>query len=291
MTGTMPSYTIDKWLKSVAQGYLSETSFGHAQDLKESPLLEQGGVLREIYLLDLATFIIGEKLSVDAISALVQLAPDEDTAICFATQTIDEARHLEIFLRRMQSMGVTTKERDRIIKLVTSSAFIKFRDRVMELIDAKDFLGAVVAHNIILEGMAFPLYEYEQAFWRPFDPIMVDLVKFAFYDECRHVSFGEAQVRELTRGNIESHSRIQKLVSELTMVMEEAFRDFIKKLVPVYQLACERHKEVVSDFEIAPGMKMVDTPVSEQIEILLQVIKREHKARLERIGLEYPRYL
>ena len=40
--------------------------------------------------------------------------------------------------------------------------------------------------------------------------------------------------------------------------------------------------------KFADGKKMIDTPVSEQIEILLQVIKKEHRGRLERIGLEYP---
>src|SRR5262245_31046833 len=167
MRNGAPAYSIDRWLKSVAQGYLKDTSYGYASGTEESPLLEQRGILREIYLLDLATFIIGEQLSVEAISGMVGLAPDEDTAICFATQTLDEARHLEIFLQRMKSLGVSSEEREKILRLARTSSFLKFKDRVMELIAAKDFLGAVVAHNIILEGMAFPIYEYEQRFWKP----------------------------------------------------------------------------------------------------------------------------
>ena len=48
--------------------------------------------------------------------------------------------------------------------------------------------------NLILEGMAYPLYGYEERYWQPVDPYLARLIASAFADETRHVAFGAALV-------------------------------------------------------------------------------------------------
>ena len=44
--------------------------------------------------------------------------------------------------------------------------------------------------NLVLEGMAYPLYGYEERYWKPVDPYLARLIASAFADETRHVAFG-----------------------------------------------------------------------------------------------------
>ena len=53
----------------------------------------------------------------------------------------------------------------------------------------------MVLTNLVLEGMAHPLYSYEERYWKPVDPYLARLVRGAFIDETRHVAFGAGVVR------------------------------------------------------------------------------------------------
>jgi len=43
--------------------------------------------------------------------------------------------------------------------------------------------------NVILEGLAYPIYRYETKYWSRLDPGLSGLIADAFHDEVQHVNF------------------------------------------------------------------------------------------------------
>ena len=67
---------------------------------------------------------------------------------------------------------------------MTTKELRKFYDLIEEQVDRGDFAAAMMAHNIVLEGMAYPIYRYEAAYWSIFDPSLTQLIRGAFAVVC-----------------------------------------------------------------------------------------------------------
>ena len=160
-----------------------------------SPALREDPLLAQVYLLDIATFISAERVSVHCVSGLLRHAPDELSMTHLASQTLDEARHYESFCAQMARFGITPEKREQLVKRYTTPPMRKFYDLMLEQVDRHDYVSATLALNIILEGMAYPIYRYEKAYWSTLDPGLSDVINAAFYDEVAHVGYGEAFLR------------------------------------------------------------------------------------------------
>src|SRR5262249_8868044 len=154
--------------------------------------------LAEVHRLDLALFVLFEEASLRVSGALTRLAPTLD-ALCFtAQQTLDEARHHEMFRRRLiLTSHASDSSPEEASQAILIPPLHKFMDRCYEVADGGSFIEAMVLMNLVLEGMAHPLYTYEERYWKPLDPYLAQLIHAAFIDETRHVAFGAAQVRAL----------------------------------------------------------------------------------------------
>lgn len=60
----------------------------------------------------LCNYCVGEAAALEASSGLIRLAPNHHSRAFLATQVVDEARHLEVFLRRIEELGIKSP-RDR----------------------------------------------------------------------------------------------------------------------------------------------------------------------------------
>jgi len=280
------AFSIDKWMRSVPRGYLAGTTFGHAPGDEPPPLLREQGMLRQVCLMDLALFLAAERVSTQVASGLVRIAPDEASLTFLASQTLDEARHFEAFAQRFAALGVGPEKRERLAANLLSRAYREFFDLLLEAVDAGDFEGGVVGLNVILEGMASPLYDYEMRYWRPFDPGLVAIIDGAFKDECRHVGFGEKCLAWRLRRDAGLRARVQRRVDELSKKMRVVFAEFLAAFVGFYDLAVSEHPERARDIEIIPGRRLVETSAEEQVRWLEAEIRRGHRRRLERIGLD-----
>jgi len=279
-------FSIDRWLKVVAGGYLDGTSFGHTPDAPVPTEVQEQGVLRQVYLMDLALFIGAERTAVEIASGLTRLAPDHGTMVFLASQTMDEARHFEAFATRFGDLGLDTSQWQKIGNDYMSPAYRAFLDILLETVDRDDFLGGIVGLNIILEGMAFPLYDYETRYWAPFDPALVEIIEGAFKDECRHVGFGEKYLQYRLHRDVDSRNRIQSLVDDLSRKMNEAFDEFLSAFVGFYDLAIADYPDRCEAIEIIPGRPFAKTSAEEQVQWLRSQIERGHEKRLRRLGLE-----
>src|ERR1700687_5208007 len=133
--------------------------------------------LAQAHQLDLALFVVFEEASLRVSGALARLAPTMDAMNFAAQQTLDEARHLEIFFRRLErastAAGVASQEAREAILIPSLKRFI---DKCYEVADGGSFLDAMVMMNLVLEGMAHPVYAYEERYWKPIDPYLSRLV-------------------------------------------------------------------------------------------------------------------
>ena len=100
MTDFLNAYSVQYWLESCPQGYLEDTEYGHPAGEKESDLVMQDPVLRDAAINVTVQMVMGERCALAASSGLINAAPDEASKRFLATQTLDEARHVEIFTPR-----------------------------------------------------------------------------------------------------------------------------------------------------------------------------------------------
>jgi len=281
------SFSIDRWLQKVPHGYLAGTVGGRApgHDVPEALLRE--GPLREIAVLDLALFIGAERVGARTAAGLARLAPDEGSLVFLASQTLDEARHFESFATRFRELGIPEATRDELADQFMPPSYRAFLDRLLEAVDRGDFFAGVVGLNVILEGMAFPLYDYEIRYWRPFDPGLAEVIRHAFLDEVRHVGFGEKRIAHTLARDPGLRGRIQRTVTDMGRAMRAAFGEFIGDYVALYDHAVAEHPEVAAQVEIIPGKSLRDTSTEEQVRWLEHEILGVHRKRMARIGLDY----
>lgn len=278
-------YDIQAWLERAPWRTLKDTDYGYDPRQVANPVLWEDPLINEIYKLDIATFLTAEEVSVSGISKLVSQAPDEASRIFLATQTLDEARHFEIFCRRLADFGVAPAERNELIARVTTREMKSFYDLIREQADSGDYVGALVAHNIVLEGMAYPVYRYEIKYWSKLDPCLSRMIQSAFADEVRHVGFGEAFIANEIRRSPDVRNRVRTLTHDCNRLMTSMFEAVIHKYIGLYQEAANAHMDLMGDIPIFPGMKMADVSEEDQVRQLLFEIQTEYKQRLAHIGL------
>jgi len=223
---------------------------------------------------------------VDGISMLVSQAPDEASRVFMATQALDEARHFEVFSRRLADFGVGPAERNGLMARVTSKEMRQFYDLIREQVDRKDYVAAMLAHNIILEGMAYPVYRYEIKYWSRLDPGLSQIIQGAFADEVHHVSYGEAFIRSLIDADLALKNRVDRMLGDFEKLMTGVFEAVIHHYIGLYQAAADAHMELMGDINIFPGKRIADMSEEEQVRTLLAEIRAEHAARLGVLGIE-----
>ncbi len=280
------TWSIQHWLDRTAWGSLKNTKFGRNEQEDHIPELLEDPLLNKVYLIDLALFVSAEKTSADAVAGMMKIAPDEQSYLYLATQVLDESRHYEVFCRRIADLGIQPEKRADLVKNYTTPGMRKIYDLILEQVDKGDFYAASVAQNLILEGMAYPIYRYEIKYWSRIDPNLSKIIKGAFADEAHHVGFGEAIAKFNVRsGDIALKNRMEKLTSDFSKLMTETFEYVIHHYVGLYQMCANKYMDRMGDIEIFPGRKMFDTTEEDQVRLLLGEIKTEHNQRMARIGL------
>lgn len=280
------AYTVQRWLERAPGHSLKDTEFGAPVDNQDAhPVVHEDPLVREIHRLDIATFLTAERTSMLGISELIKVAPDENSQVFLATQLIDETRHYEVFCRRLADFGVTPEERERLMERATVPALRKFYDLILEQADKGDYITAILAHNIILEGMAYPLYAYQRKYWSVFDPGLSEIVKRVFSDEIHHVGYGERWMSHVIHSDPVQMAKVKRLADEFYGLMFEIYEEILGHFIGLYQAASDAHMDLVGGIEIFPGRKMQDISEEEQVRLLLDGVREEHERRLVTLGI------
>ncbi|MEC9286444.1 MAG: diiron oxygenase [Pseudomonadota bacterium] len=168
----------------------------------------------------LSQFLHGEQGALLVASQLASCAPSFNAKMYAASQTFDEARHVEVFNRYLQtkvglSYSVNQGLKSLLDKILTDERW-----------DLK-FIGM----QIVLEGLA--LAAFHIAMNDTDDPVLKELLYLVIRDEARHVTFGVNYLEEFvaTLSEQEKEDRAQFayeacIVSRDRLIPTDVYRHF-----------------------------------------------------------------
>jgi hypothetical protein len=284
----MPSaFSVQHWIETCPQGYLAGTADGHAPDDREPARILENDVLRERQIRITVQLLAGERCALAASSGLVNAAPDQASRLFLATQALDEARHVEIFSRRLLDLGVPAAELDATVDALASPHLRRFAEILLEQVDRKDFTSGVVGQNIVLEGMAFSVFELLHALAVTANPKFARTLAGTIADERRHVGFGEYRIAALLRDDPSRKPGIERMQRGMTEHMLAAFDDIVPLVTANGRSAGEA--EAGSTAQAAPfhGVNLKRANAGEMRNVLADTVLGEFGRRLERLGLRF----
>jgi hypothetical protein len=219
-------YDVQHWRDTTAR-YLDDTVDGY--DPAQPPLTQEQ--FRELpspvyhaVVGAMAGGLAGEHIAFECSAALCSYAPDEHARMFLATQVIDEARHVEVFTKRLHALGKHDIQ-DTLHKYVNQRMF-DFHDQMRErVVDARDFIGGVVGQNLALEGLALGFFEFNAGLLKDVDPGTAKILEGVLLDERRHVGFGLVRLRELCEKDSKHKAYVHDTVAELSEEMMNIFEE------------------------------------------------------------------
>ena len=154
----------------------------------------------------LSQIVHGEQGALLVASQLVSCAPTYNAKLYAASQTFDEARHVEVFNKYLQERIGWNYPVMPGLKLLLDKILSDPRW------DLK-FIGM----QIIIEGLALAAFERQRA--AAMDPLLKDLFYLVIRDEARHVTFGVNYLEEFvqTLTEEERHDRAQFALEACTV--------------------------------------------------------------------------
>ncbi len=289
MSDFLNAYSIQTWLESCPQGYLENTEFGHEPGAKEPELIMDNSTIRDEAIGATVQLVVGERAALAASSGLINAAPDHASKRFLATQTLDEARHVEVFTQRLYDLGVKKSELEDVIKAHANPHLVKFAEILLEKVDKGDFVAGVVGQNIVLEGLAFSVFEMLHAANLDANPKFAQTLRGTIADERRHVGFGENRIGSLLVEQPDKKPEIERMQKDMTYHMLATFADRFRGQSAIM----EETRKLAQDAVGAPkknvwhGTDLSSADPSEMEAVLADTVLKEFKIRLGRIGLEY----
>ncbi len=284
MADFLNAYSIQNWLESCPQAYLEDTVFGHSSDEHEPDLIMENEVLRHDAIRTTVALVVGERCALAASSGLINAAPDEGSKRFLATQTLDEARHVEVFTQRLYDLGVAKEDLESVIAQHANPNLVKFAELLLEKVDKRDFLAGVVGQNIVLEGMAFSVFEMMHVMNAAMNPKFAHTLQGTIADERRHVGFGENRIGSLVRDNPARKPEIEKMQKEMSYWMLATFSQAFRDTSAVDELERIGQERTHSNYQ---GADLGKLSTNEMEALLGDTVLKEFKVRLGRIGLDY----
>lgn len=285
MSNFLSAYSIQSWLESCPQGYLLDTEFGHAPGAREPDVILSNATLREDAVRGTVQLVVGERAALAASSGLINSAPDPESKRFLATQTLDEARHVEIFTQRLLDLGVKRKELESVVEQYANPHLVEFASILLEKVDKNDFVAGVVGQNIILEGLAFTVFEMMFAANQKMNPKFAQTLSGTIADERRHVGFGENRIGSLLKEQPDKKPDIERMQRDMSYHMLATFSDSFSR----NRDAMEEGRRLSESDEKADwhGTDLAHASPAEMEGVLSETVLAEFKTRLGRLGLEY----
>lgn len=288
MSDFLSMYSVQYWLESCPQGYLMGTEYGHPPGAREPELILENELLRTETIRTTVQLVMGERCALAASSGLINSAPDEASKRFLATQTLDEARHVEIFTQRLYDLGVKKADLEDVLKQYVNPNLARFGEILLEKVDKKDFVAGVVGQNVILEGMAFSVFEMMQALSREMNPKFAATLSGTIADERRHVGFGENRIGLLIREHPERKPEIERMQRDMSYYMLATFADSFRNnpmAAEIDRLEAQAGlPRAKADFQ---GVDLAQMEPEDMEKVLADTVLKEFKVRLGRIGIEY----
>ena len=226
------TYSLNDWATNPEIQQLS--GFKPYDDLSEEKKIECSW---HLLASGLSQIVHGEQGALLVASQLVSCAPTYNAKLYAASQTFDEARHVEVFNKYLQerigwNYPVMPGLKALLDKILSDPRW-----------DLK-FIGM----QIIIEGLALAAFERQRA--AAMDPLLKDIFYLVIRDEARHVTFGVNYLEEFvaTLSDEEKEDRAE-FAYEACVVMRNRFGS--DNVMKHYGWNAEEAQEVLNQSENA----------------------------------------
>lgn len=282
---------LDYWFTAAPRGTLQGLVNGHSPQAEIPDYMLRPGPLRDAIMNEFAFRSIAEEKATRAISYMVASAPDLDNMEFFATQLIDEARHSRVFRGHMLELGVPESELFATIERISGEdsrrILVPLEDFALPLVrDQRDFIAGVVILTILVEGVLAPSAELSERKWRLLDPPAAQIERGANIDEIRHLTVGGSVVRQHLLDHPEDKARVLDIITrgrELWTQLPTAEVIFKRELY--FQEGLGQQRDVVGDYEIWEGRRLIDTTPEERLMAANNWSQEMQNSRLRYMGL------
>lgn len=267
------------------------------------PAVASSRALAELHRLDLALFVAFEEASLRLAGSLVRHAPGGAALAACARQAADDGRHLAAFRARLEqdltaaagdrAAGVETDllrllqgqpaarpgplAPEELAAAVVIAPFRHFLQTCTDHADAGRVVETVTLLNLVLKGLAAPLYRHEVRYWQPVDPTLAALAQTAAEHECRHVGTGLELVAGLVRADPAQRAAVLDQFDEGRQAMREVSDYYIRRFVASFAAIARRQPELFARAEVAPGRRLADTPEAEQRALVTAAVEASHE--------------
>jgi hypothetical protein len=187
----------------------------------------------------LSQFLHGEQGALMTAAAVTHAVPDYEAKLYSASQTFDEARHVEVYDAYIKKLGM----------VYPISPWLK------ELIDATlssgSFAKTMIGMNMVVEGLALAAFHNMRR--QATCPLLRSLTEYVLQDESRPVAFGNVS---LTKVIADMHADDREEVAQFAFDAVTGMADAMggvdgkgpRKRDPGFQLVLERVGIAVEDF-------------------------------------------
>jgi hypothetical protein len=124
----------------------------------------------------LSNFLHGEQGALMVAAQLVNAVPHMDAKFYAATQTLDEARHVEVFAAYIRKLGVVQPIAPALHSLLD------------DVLATPEWTCKAVGMQVVTEGLA--LYSFRDMRNATAEPLLRDLLTYVSRDEARHTAYG-----------------------------------------------------------------------------------------------------
>jgi hypothetical protein len=124
----------------------------------------------------LSQFLHGEQGALMVAAQLVNAVPHTDAKFYAATQTMDEARHVEVFARYIKKLDEVRPIAPPLRRILDAT------------LETDDWMKKLVGMQIVVEGLA--LYSFREMRNLTTEPLLRDLLTYVARDESRHHAYG-----------------------------------------------------------------------------------------------------
>jgi rubrerythrin len=145
----------------------------------------------ELFQRSFAHFVSGEEISYACATELATIAPDATSSKYLLVQAGEEMTHLNHFRTKLDQFGLGEAKLSKFV----APSFAKFGEAISKRLERKDYVGALVGNNVVVEGLAICLLEMGCKDLRENSDEISKFLDFVLEDERHHVRFGERRLR------------------------------------------------------------------------------------------------
>lgn len=140
----------------------------------------------------LSNFLHGEQGALMVAGELVNAVPDMDAKFYAATQTVDEARHVEVFAHYIDLLDEVSPIMAPLKRLLDTT------------IASEGWMHKAVGMNVVIEGLALHVFRNMRNATE--EPLLKELLTLVSRDEARHTAYGVKYLSHVT-GTLDEKTR------------------------------------------------------------------------------------